>query len=1230
MTTKLSQKRVKGGDPAYSNLQEELAARTVGTGSGGSYIVPAGGIPKSDLSTHLRTLLTDVENSLFIHALGVTVDDLAPELEEMILKINDMYVKPSAGIGLSDLDPVIQQRLTDFANYYVYPSGGIPRVDLDWNVQSVLSLAETAYQKPTYGIGMADLDGNVHAMFADAISRYMKPVMGIPDSDLEENYAKQTDLIPFEQHVKDETIHITDHDKLMGIGRYSHGIIDEKIDSHDLSIDAVIRELSKAREEFGSIGDRMNSLLGLNAIYSVETEDDWLAGQMTDLQANKEGFVGLKYQSDRPMIDLYDISKDDFFKPENHIGNLYFESSSRINLGSNPWQHVTDRRSQVGLRLDVNVYADVTGVYEFATQFSGRMRLQVGSKLLYDTSAIVGQVDAYTRTGQVELEAGRLYRLVFEGWYAFEGDRIFGLSWKRPGTNSHTEILPEYFNNSGYMTREGEYISEVIDMKDTNISKWVFELNASENRYDNDVLVEIQRSADNMTWTTWQEIKDNGEILLTPTRFCRVRITLYQRVNFYTPVLHGFKIRFISSMNNEIMSEIIGARDDYSSMAERLQKIEDTILLLAEFDELQDQNSIHPEYFASVRLAEHELNFLKLMLIESERQNKVIDFGNAVADSFSTHDLIDDEKSAVYEIVDKSVRTLDSNVRLEGNDEWAQWDLDRLDYYDGTLRLAYSTTNSTAAKIAFDNWYLWSTRDSARLSGSHQAYIAQPFYTSKDMNLITRLQIQAYDVSNHPGLIVMLCPSNESGNAPDLDKAIWTNDVGYSYSSAILKFSGLRVRVDELTKYWIVLKRGTVRVAAGYSRWYLSYNNTTTSARLRGTNPVSQFLYAQYTADSAGKAGWIVDSGYFLSFQIDEENAFESYGEGTRIIDYQKENNFKSVAITSNNFGSGLVMFSYQTSNDGVDWSDPHTDIAMVPKRRFLKISLSMQKSSSGNRSPILSRIDIFSKHNFSELITVPMEVDSIPTHAIMTAIKDESIRFEISRDDGRSWKPIVEDVHTQLDDVGAGTSIRLKAIFYGEEPGHWLHNWAYSVVTYRDITQQNVTALYEEYIAEDNQQVFKLKDPYIAGNHSLQVYLNGIRQSVLKDYIEVDNFTVMFNEQLLGGIDADRVTFVVAAGAYDMHDAHIKSEIDFVKERVDHLNVSHSKSHVYNDKDQLASTVFNHESYIQRIDYEYDADGRKSKETKTTKTYEEVIEYTYNERGFLIGEVITVNEVTN
>ena len=1225
MTTQLSQKRVKGGDPSFANLQEEMQARSIG--SGGGYVPPAGGIPKSDLSTHLQTLLTDVENSLLIKTIGVTIDDLEFDLEQKILTIDDKYVKPIDGIPIADLEQTIQNRLNQFADYYVYPAGGIPRVDFDNNVQFLLTKAENAYQKPAQGIPREDLNKDITDTLALIPTKYMKPVGGIPDTDLAERYVKESAMTPIREHMDNKDIHITDHEKLQNIGVYTHPIIDEKLDSNGLNIQNILHELEVARADFSSVGNRLDSLLGLNSFYSVRTELEWNKGMFTDLYLNSLGSVGLKYQSDRPVMDLYDIATDDFFKPENKIGQLYFETDSRVFLGKKPWQTTTGRNNNVGVRLVTNVYADVSGIYEFATQFSGRMRLQVGSTLLYDTQTVFGQIDAYTRTGQVELEAGRLYRLVFEGWYLNEGDRVVGLTWKRPGMNTHREIEPQFFNSTGYMTRTGQYVSELIDMNDNNISKWVFELDASENRYKDDIIVEIQRSIDNKTYTPWEVIEENSEILLTPTRYCRVRITLNQNYESYSPIIHGFLIRYISSKNDEMMNELILARDSFITINDRLKAIEKQILNLAEFDALNDQNSIHPEYFASVRLADQEMNTLQMMVLEAERQLDYIVFNNAMADVFKTNNGIDDALSDKYENVNGSVRTLSNVLRLETNQEWAQWNLDKMDFVDGDLRLATTTSGGLSSTTAFSNWNLWSTRDTARLAGNFQAYIAQPFYTSKNVNILTRLQLQAYDTSYQPQSTIMICNTREDADAPNLINPIWSQFLGYTTT---INLTNLRIPIKGEQKYWIVLKRETLQNQSGYTRWYLANNVAATSIRLRGTNPENANLFVRYTADASGQNGWITDTNFFLSFHIDESLAFESYGTASKIIDYQKETHFELADVTHDLSVDGLLTMTYQTSQDGHLWSDEKDSLKDMFTERFLKINISMQKSSTGLGSPVIKRIDILSKNGFTGIVTKPIELLSIPTHAMYYAQHDKGVHLEISRDDGRTWKRFEEKVMTPLDDTQPGTTVRVKAVFDSRYPLAWLHALAFSATTYKDITQQNVTALYEEYIASIDQQVFQLRDPFVMGNNSLQVYLNGIRQSVLKDYTEVDNRTVMFNEPLLGGIDADRVTFVVAAGAYDQHDAHMKAEIDYVKERVDHMNESHSKTHTYSDTGLLMKTTFSHGYYILRIDYEYDSNKRKIKETKVTKTYTEIIEYNYDVQGNLVNEIITVNEVTN
>ena len=1225
MTTRLSQKKVKGGDPSYPTLKDELQSR-LGGGTGSGYVIPTGGIPKADLTTHLQDLLTLVEASKMIKTSGVDVSDLAPDVKEAYDKAMSAYQKPTGGITASDLEASIQQRLSDFSNYYVYPSSGIPRVDLDGTVNDILLLAESAYQKPVDGIAENDIHQSIIDMINLGISRYELPSTGIPASDLEESYVTTQTYQTVVNHMNDETLHITDHDKLINIGNYTHRVIDDKLDKQESQLTDILAELATARSEFSTIGNRMNSLLGLNAFHAVQTRDDWERGTLSSLVINDEGFVGLPYTPEKPLMELFDISSQSTMTEDNQIGILSFETNSRIFLGTKPWQAVTGRYNQVGVRLSTYIYVDKSGTYEFATQFSGRTRLLVGSKLLYDTQGLYGQVDAYTRTASIELEAGRLYPILLEGWYDFEGDRVVGLSWKQPGAHSFIEIAPQYFNNSGYTVQQGIYESEVIDMNDNNISKWIFELDASENRGKEDIVIQLRSSYDGADWLDWMEIEDSGEILLKPQRFIQVRIRLNQFYKFYSPVIRGYRIRFITSSNHEMVSELTAARDKFLSLEERFLNIESMIEQLTHFIELQENALFHPEHFASIRLASQELNIFRVLLLQLEKETNYLLLDNGIADVFKTVDFIDNEKSDPYEVVSEAIRAMKATTRLEGNKEWALWDLHDLDYVNGELRLDYSYDAAVSARTAFSNWYLWSTRDTARIAGNYQAYSAQPFYTSADVNLITRLQLQTYDYSYMPQHTFMICETRTDADLPNVSNPVWAVT---SWSYGVVNFPNLRVPVKPATKYWIVLKRETLQTTTGYARWYLSYNNTSTNARLRGTNPESAYLYLKYTADSKGQTGWLTDSGYFLSFHIDEALAFKSSGSASRVIDYEKPVSFVSASVTQNLAGDGITEISYQGSNDTNVWSEEVTNIDQVPDSRFLKININIRKASTGNGSPRISRIDLYNVMTHSDVITNAVSFNSIPTHAIYLADHDEGVQFFISRDDGVSWKELLKDEYTQLDDIMPGQSVRFKMRFLGTRPEAFVRNYAFAGTTYRDITQQNVTALYEEYIANEEQTVFKLRDPYVLGNHSLQVYLNGVRQSVLKDYMEVDRYTVQFNEPLIGGLDADRVTFVVSTGAYDLHDAQMHHKIEEAQEQARALNQTHSKTHQYNVDGQLISTTYNPEYFVQSLEYEYDANGRKLKETKTTKTYVEVIEYNYNEQGYLIGESVKISEVT-
>lgn len=1231
MTTRLSQKKVKSSDSSYQNLQEELQARIHGINTGSGYVMPAGGIPKSDLSSHLQNLLTQLENSLIISKDGIKKENLVTELQTSIELAETAYQKPTDGIPLSDLSSDLQNLLNHISNFYIFPATGIPRIDLDPLVQEALAKAETAYQKPLAGIGRADLSTEINDILNEVSTKYQKPEDGIPDSDLKERYAKQQDLDVYNKHIQDASIHITEHDKLFGVGKYTHQIIDEKLDENHIQIMNILKEIEEARDDFNSLGSRLNALLGLNSFYKVETKLDWERGQLKHLLVNDEGTLRFSYQPEAPVIELFDIEKGDAFLEENRIGHLLFRSSSRVVLDKNePWVHVSNRRYNVGVRIRMNIFAEKSGFYEFGAQFSGRMRMQVGSKLLFDTQGAYQEIDAYTKVNQVYLNGGRLYPLVFEGWYRFDGERIVGITWRPPEQSFHSEIPQSYMNVSGYTYNEGEYISEIIDLKDNNISKWMFELKTIDYRSLDDIKVYIRTSDNGQDFGDWYSIDyTKDEIEISPKRYCQIKIEIYRNFDSYTPLINGYVIRYISSAHYEFMKEIIEARSSFLSLKERFDSLDEKMNQVINFEKKYDNVGNYPEFFTNVRLISEELNTLRYFLLEAERQTDFILLDNGFVDTFKTSNLIDDSRSDRYEIVNESLKFLSNVTRLESNNEWAQWNLDKLDYIDDKLRLAKSTTGAIAKTIAFNNWNLSGTRGSARLGFKYYKFIAQPFYTSSDVNLLTRIQIQAQIVNSPPRVTVMICPVKEGSDIPDVLNPIWSQSLNYP-STGVINITGLRIPVYPLTKYWLVLRQDQIQNNDGYVSWYVANNSTNTNIRVRSDNPEKKGLFIMCTADSNGENGWIVDNNWFLSFYIDEGLAFEPIGYGYRIIDYGSNKNFLLSDVDVDLSNDGLFLVNYQSSNDMNIWSTPVENIKDVPSARFLKINVTMQRASTNHGSPLLNRIDIHHINEYSQVVTKPIKSRyGIPTHAILYGHYDEGISFEFSRDDGYTWCPLELNKYTELKNIHPGEDIRIRIKADGNYPLSMVHNYGVMFITYRDITQQNITALYEEYIAEDGQQIFKLADRYIPGNHSLQVFVNGIRQSVIKDYIEIDEQTVMFTEPLVGGIDADVVTFIVAAGVYNEHDAISHAKIDEVRELVNQINVPHEIEHIYDEQNRLIETKYNIGYFIKRISYEYDEHNRKKKETIETKTYIKETEYTYNEHGLLIHEKVSINGVT-
>jgi hypothetical protein len=1224
MTTRLSQRKIRGGDPAYLSLKEEMAARVLGGDGTGGYVIPVGGIPRSDMTQDVQDAINLAETAYVIPSTGIPTEDLDSNVRSNLVKAGTSYQRPSTGVPIGDLEQSIQDRLTDFASFYIYPVDGIPYVDMDMNMKAILNKAESAYQKPTDGIVESDLEDVVTTALESARTAYQKPAAGIPLADLEYVVVVPDDLTVFQDHINDVSIHITDHKDLVGIGKYSHDEIDVSLDDYSGSLSSIHKELVEARDKYMSLGARIDASIGSNTVYTIDTKEEWLEGTFNNLIVTDENKVVFEYQPETLVIDLFDISINDVMLTENKVGGIMLTDKSYVNFGTKPWIDNTgtpDSTDYIGARFKGYLYAPVTGTYRIGFQFTGRSRLQIAGKLIVDSYSTYYSNSEFTYFANIDLEGGRLYPLVAEGWYyTGGGTRVFGLYWCPPGQSSDSYIPMSVLNQSGYGgVKSGTWESSVIDFRDTDISTWYTEIDATEYRVDDDITLEICTSDDGEIFSSWMPTPTNGEIATTPKRFAKLRATINKDYEEYTPVLRSLSVRYISAGNNAYIYEIMNARDTYLELKDRFESIERQIVDLSDFYERSLESGVHPEQFTSVRLSEIELNLLRYFLRESETKTDYIPLEDGLIDHFKTLNFIDMTRSENIELNGHTIRQKTNKTIFDTTSEWTDFTRDRTVALNNALQLSFKNGGAGAITSTLNNWYLWSTTTPLGQSWNHMQ--AQPFYTSADTGALTRIMLQVASYGNtYPQQEVLIVQTGSNGQ-PDLSKIIFQQSIGRPTGQ--INLTGLRIPVLPNTKYWLVIRMTYNYDSNGFTYWYISPNNTSTSPRLRGTNPGGETLFYWYSNDGVN---WSNNGNYFLSMLIDESVGYETEGTAEYIVDYMKPTQFLNAVPTITNPTAGSVQILYQTSTDQIVWSPEQMVIADVPPQRFLKIKVKfLQGTLIG--TPTLNKLEISYVGKSVDVVSKVLDLSHVPTHALFIASANQDMQYFVSRDDGQTWRDIKPSTYQDLSTIAPGMKVRLKAVFLGTMYDTALDYWGVLNLVYRDITGQNITAFHQEFVAEEEQIQFTLESPYPMGNHALEVYLNGIYQSVGIDYMERDNTTIIFTEPLRGGMDADRVIFRVATGAYDEHDMVLVNRVEDVEFFTVDMR-DHDIEYIYDENDRIISEIYN-DLYYHRTDNQYDAQGRKELVTEIIDTKVIETHFEFDEKNRIKKKSVTHSEVT-
>lgn len=1230
MPTRLGQKRVKSSDPAYTTLAEQL--NTIGTqGDGTGYTVPDGGIPRTHMTIDVQDALGLAETAYIFPSLGIPSADLESSVQTLLDKASTSYQKPLTGIPETDLEQSIQDRLNDFSSFYVYPSTGIPYVDFDDNVKSILQKAVSAYQLPTTGVAELDLHQDVIDALSLARTAYQKPLNGIPLSDLAETVMSSLDADIFRAHINDTSLHIVDHDQLNYTGKYTHADIDTRLDNYHTYITDIHRTLDDARGSYLSINARLDSIFGQNASYLVDDKEEW-TGTFTNLQKNEEGNVTFSFTPGLMQLDFYHITKEDStFKDVNYINSKILDSGISYNPENTYWirdKNGNEYYDNVGIRMKGYIYAPYTGEYKFTLYTSGHSKMQVAGRLISETGGLYTSYQHYNRSGHVTLEGGRMYPIIVEIKYYDQGSRVFEMFWNRPFKSFDEELPVAYLNQDGYGNQTtGIYESNVIDLEDAGITKWYFMTDIDEYRVDTDVVAEISTSEDGVTFSAWKPMEINSEIPAIPTRFAKVKMTINKVQNYYTPLIKSFEIRYLAgSIFNHYIQEIELSRGSFLDLPSRLDNVDSALNALSTQVNNLDLTDMHPENFHSLRLSGIELNMLQEYIRDADRNQNYIQLEDGVADHFYTLDFIDEARSDKIAIVDTHhITQINNMTTISSEAEFETFELSNTMATPSGLSLSYSLNDSEVAETyEFNNKNTNGHGYWARLGRRYASDIAQPFYTSSETSRLTYLFLHTRDDNYDVNVYYKIVPTREDG-MPDISNPIWT-----SYGMRQERYRGyghsLNLDVIPNSKYWIIIDE------YWRSDWYAYvdyYMGATSHPRLEGDNHEGKHMSIMKRQSNTG--AWTTYDGQTLYFSITEQSSFKPQGTAQKILDYEKKTKFINFEADVTRPEDSVCDFSFQGSEDGVTWSLPVNDITNVPDSRFLKIIVNMVRSTTGNYSPTINEIRIYYTSRDLHVISKPIHLLNIPTHVtfVAEANRPEYVRYYVSRDDGGSWVEVFPSQTMSLHSCKAGKIFRMKAIIDDQISDLKLNYWGAFLTVGRDIHAQNITALYEEYEAQDGQQLFKLSNPYQMGNYSLQVYLNGVRQSIFKDYHEVDQYHIEFIEPLMGGQDGDRITFVVQSGAYNEHDMVLVDRIKTIENIHQDEFIDHDVTYEYNENNKVIKETYTGTPYSYHIvEYEYDINGRKSvkRETKDNKVCD--TSYVYDEWNRITKKYVRFSEV--
>lgn len=1144
MTTRLSQRRVRSSDPAYESLLQELAARIRDSGSGG-YVIPAGGIPRSDMTTDVQTALALAESSYSMPAGGIPKTDLATEIQASLDKAESAYQKPVGGIGINDLESSIQQRLTDFSNFYVYPTGGIPYVDLDENLKGIIDEARMAYVPPITGIPMSDLDAESQDLMSKAKTAYQKPTTGIPLSDLAESVARKSELNSVADqlaaHANDQNRHITDHTKLTNIGVHSHKEIDDMLIGHRDAIKDIRDEIIKARDGFYDLDNRISSsLFKPNQVLIEKTE--FLKGTLDNLSLSEDENIGFPFDPTLFRVRFYDMRTTRGYEQSNmfmeqNVDRLQFQWGSVIGTVNN-----ADLCKNVGLMIDGFFYAPLTGEYRFGIQASGTYTLVVNASTLqadYHPSTVVYADQDLAKTMNVTLTGGQIYRFTLFGENLVTTKADFELLIKRPD-KPFFEIMESYlYSNTGFTPEKiGVYTSHVIDTKELNIVQWAVRLATDWEYWGNEISIQVRLSDDGIVFGEWQDYIEGTDIKETPQRFVQIRVTMKRNTLDKSPVLLKVMLDYLCTKNS-FFQEVADARGPFVSLLDHFRDVRDVANYAVDIASAIHHVPVDPSWLEHLRFEHLDINMMRLHWYQMQKNQEPVHLlPSGFVDDYNTLDHMDSNFSPI-EVRDSKLYPLPQRPTWDTDADWMTWDRRNCSPENGSLKLTF-IANDQMTGPAIETSAEFITGVSNAVIGSTYASsinFYQPFYVPANASKITEIYTWVLASSGYYASATtsyVLYPAKDDG-LPDRTKGISLGSRGSSH--------------DTQAGYWVTFPVD-ILIPSGKRKWFLEITLSTgyqTSGGFRAINRTSLAgVPALFAGDNPeNKPLYLINrtydtvSNYFYPIRVKTYKGYHTEGTAETILDCRVPTNFVNHEIDAD-LKDGIIEFGYQSSDDGVNYSPdvPVDNPLKVPIGRYLKTKIRLARTTS-NQTPELRRLTI--RHQPSKFITQtkPVNVGRIPTHAIIDVIdsRNNDIQYFISRDGGANFMPITPGVQTDLRSLPAGMDmiVRMESDWEKQDDNIWVEYLGMTAITHENFSPSTIVSMHHVAIAQPGQTEFALPKAYPVGDHSLQVFIDGSMQEAGISYEETNATTVTFLQPMSGG---EYVVFRVAAGAYEFGDA--------------------------------------------------------------------------------------------